>query len=124
MSSSVSVLTERFWKGAKQRRRSKLRSGTRSIASSDSKRNLARVSTCCIRRSRDCIDAARILYCGIADEVANIDYEVFKKRARVSMRERLWVALPAWRRAVRARRRHGAGHVHGINPSYALTQCA
>ena len=69
--------------------------------------------------SRDCIDAARILYCGIADEVANIDYEVFKKRARVSMRERLWVALPAWRRAVRARRRHGAGHVHGINPSYA-----
>ena len=69
--------------------------------------------------SRDCIDAARILYCGIADEVGNIDYEVFKKRARVSMRERLWVALPAWRRAVRARRRHGAGHVHGINPSYA-----
>ncbi|NDH19251.1 MAG: phytoene/squalene synthase family protein [Actinobacteria bacterium] len=69
--------------------------------------------------SRDCIDAARVLYCGIADEVANIDYEVFKKRARVSMRERLWVALPAWRRAVRARRRHGAGHVHGINPSYA-----
>jgi phytoene synthase len=69
--------------------------------------------------SRDCIDAARILYCGIADEVVNIDYEVFKKRATVPLRERLWVALPAWRRAVKARRRYGPGHVRGTNPSYA-----
>ena len=69
--------------------------------------------------SRDCIDAARILYCGIADEVVNIDYEVFAKRAKVPMRERLWVALPAWRRAVRARRRFGPGSVRGINPAYA-----
>jgi len=68
--------------------------------------------------SRDCIDAARVLYCGIADEVVHIDYEVFKKRATVPMKQRLWVALPAWRRAVKARRKFGAGHVRGINPSY------
>jgi len=69
--------------------------------------------------SRDCIDAARVLYCGIADEVVHIDYEVFKKCATVSMKQRLWVALPAWRRAVKARRKFGAGHVQGINPSYS-----
>jgi phytoene synthase len=69
--------------------------------------------------SRDCIDAARVLYCGIADEVVHIDYEVFKKRATVPMKQRLWVALPAWRRAVKARRKFGAGHVQGINPSYS-----
>lgn len=69
--------------------------------------------------SRDCIDAARVLYCGIADRVVQIDYEVFAKRATVPMRERLWVALPAWRRAVKARRRYGAGHVRGINPAYS-----
>lgn len=68
--------------------------------------------------SRDCIDAARVLYCGIADEVVHIDYEVFKKRATVPMKQRLWVALPAWRRAVKARRKFGAGQVQGINPSY------
>jgi phytoene synthase len=71
--------------------------------------------------SRDCIDAARILYCGIADEVINIDYEVFKKRAKVPMRERLWVALPAWRRAIRARRSFGSGHVEGINPAHTAS---
>jgi len=69
--------------------------------------------------SRDCIDAARVLYCGIADEVVHIDYEVFKKRATVPMKQRLWVALLAWRRAVKARRKFGAGHVQGINPSYS-----
>ena len=31
--------------------------------------------------SRPCIEAARILYCGIVDAVEKIDYEVFKKRA-------------------------------------------
>lgn len=66
--------------------------------------------------SRDCIEAARVLYCGIAERVVQIDYEVFTKRARVPMARRLAVALPAWARAVRARRRHGAGHVRGINP--------
>jgi phytoene synthase len=66
--------------------------------------------------SRDCIEAARVLYCGIAERVVQIDYEVFTKRARVPMVRRLAVAVPAWARAVRARRRHGAGHVRGINP--------
>lgn len=64
--------------------------------------------------SRDCIEAARELYCGIADQVVAIDYEVFKKRAKVPMTRRLSVALPAWRRAVRARHRFGVGHPHGI----------
>lgn len=66
--------------------------------------------------SRDCIEAARVLYCGIAERVVQIDYEVFAKRARVPMTRRLAVALPAWTRAVRARRKYGAGHVQGINP--------
>lgn len=54
--------------------------------------------------SRPCIDAARVLYCGIVDEVERIDYEVFDHRARVSNRRRLAVAAPAWARAARARR--------------------
>jgi len=53
--------------------------------------------------SRDCIDAARVLYCGIVDEVERQDFDVFAKRARVPMRRRLGVAGPAWVRAVRAR---------------------
>jgi phytoene synthase len=68
--------------------------------------------------SRDCIEAARVLYCGIVDEVERIDYEVFAKRARVPISRRLRVALPAWYRAARARRRFGPGHVQGINPAY------
>lgn len=64
--------------------------------------------------SRDCIEAARVLYCGIADQVMAIDYEVFKKRAKVPMVKRLTVAYPAWRRAVRARHRYGVGHPHGL----------
>ena len=64
--------------------------------------------------SRDCIEAARVLYCGIADQVVAINYEVFKKRAKVPIVRRLSVAFPAWRRAVRARHRFGAGHPHGI----------
>lgn len=55
-------------------------------------------------RSRDCIDAARILYCGIVDEVERTDYEVFTTRATVPIRRRLAVAGPAWVRARRARR--------------------
>ncbi|MGA1590888.1 MAG: phytoene/squalene synthase family protein [Candidatus Nanopelagicaceae bacterium] len=53
--------------------------------------------------SRPCIEAASELYCGIVDEVEKIDYEVFKLRARTSTLRRLMVALPAWRRALRAR---------------------
>ena len=66
--------------------------------------------------SRDCIEAARVLYCGIVDEVERIDYEVFTKRASVPMRRRLQVALPAWARARRARRIYGPGHVEGLHP--------
>ena len=54
--------------------------------------------------SRDCIDAARVLYCGIVDEVERQDYDVFSRRATVPMRRRLAVAGPAWVRARRARR--------------------
>jgi phytoene synthase len=66
--------------------------------------------------SRDCIEAARVLYCGIVDEVVSNDYEVFASRATVPLRRRLAVALPAWRRARRARREFGPGHVQGISP--------
>ena len=55
--------------------------------------------------SQDCIEAARVLYCGIVDEVERADYDVFSRRATVPMRRRLAVAGPAWVRAVRARRR-------------------
>ncbi len=58
--------------------------------------------------SRDCIDAARVLYCGIVDEVERNDYDVFSKRAKVPMTRRLAVAGPALWRARRARRRHPA----------------
>lgn len=61
--------------------------------------------------SRDCIEAARVLYCGIVDEVERNDYDVFTKRASVPMSRRLQVALPAWWRAVQARRRYGPGTV-------------
>jgi len=58
--------------------------------------------------ARPCIDAARILYCGIVDEVERQGYDVFARRATVPMRRRLAVAGPAWVRAVRARRVHRA----------------
>jgi phytoene synthase len=53
---------------------------------------------------RPCIEAARVLYCGIVDAVERIDYQVFSERARVSLPRRLQVALPQWARAVRVRR--------------------
>ena len=53
--------------------------------------------------SAPCIEAARILYCGIVDAVEAIDYEVFDKRATVSLPRRLTVAGRAWVKAVRAR---------------------
>lgn len=55
--------------------------------------------------SQPCIETARILYCGIVDEVEKIDYQVFDKRATVPLTRRLRVALPAWRQARRARHR-------------------
>lgn len=53
--------------------------------------------------AQPCIETARILYCGIVDEVVKNDYEVFKVRATVPLSRRLAVALPAWYKAWRAR---------------------
>ena len=63
--------------------------------------------------TQPCIEAARVLYCGIVDAVEAIDYEVFDRRARVSVPRRLAVALPAWRQARVARRRFGSGSLGG-----------
>lgn len=52
------------------------------------------------------INAARILYCEIADEVVHNDYQVFDLRASVSLNRRLRVVVPAWVAARRARRRY------------------
>ncbi len=49
--------------------------------------------------SQPCIDAARILYCGIVDAVEKIDYQVFDKRAKVGLDRRLKVAGQAWLKA-------------------------
>jgi len=46
--------------------------------------------------AQPCIETARILYCGIVDAVEGIDYEVFTKRAKVSLTRRLQVAIPAY----------------------------
>ncbi len=61
--------------------------------------------------TRDCIETARELYCGIAEQVAAIDYQVFAQRARVPRRRRAAVAARAWRRARSARRRYGSGRI-------------
>ena len=53
--------------------------------------------------SRPCIEAASELYCGIVDEVEEIDFQIFNKRAKTSTLRRIRVALPAWLRAVKAR---------------------
>lgn len=65
--------------------------------------------------SQPCIEAARILYCGIVDEVEAIGYDVFTQRATVPMSRRLAVALPAWRQARVARRKYGEGHPRGLH---------
>ena len=65
--------------------------------------------------SQPCIEAARVLYCGIVDAVEDIDYQVFTERATVSRRRRLEVALPAWSSARRARRTYGEGRAHGLH---------
>ena len=54
--------------------------------------------------SRACIEAASELYCGIVDEVEKIDYQIFDKRAKTSTVRRLSVAIPAFARALAARR--------------------
>ncbi len=54
--------------------------------------------------SRPCIEAARVLYCGIVDEVEANDFAVFDQRAKVPLHRRLSVAGRAWSGAVRARR--------------------
>ena len=63
--------------------------------------------------SRDCIEAARVLYCGIVDEVERNDYDVFGKRATVPISRRIAVAGPAWWRARRARGRQGTPSLSG-----------
>jgi len=67
--------------------------------------------------SRPCIEAARILYCGIVDAVEDIDYEVFQKRATVSQSRRIGVAAPAWIKSLNARRKYGQGHIQGLKTS-------
>jgi phytoene synthase len=54
--------------------------------------------------SRACIEAASELYCGIVDEVEAIGYDIFNFRAKTSTWRRLKVAIPAYRRALRARK--------------------
>ena len=56
--------------------------------------------------SRACIEAASELYCGIVDEVEKIEYEIFEKRAKTSTWRRVKVALPAFVRARKARRKN------------------
>ena len=51
------------------------------------------------KSAQPCIETARILYCGIVDAVEAIDYEVFTKRATVSLARRLRVAIPAYLQA-------------------------
>ncbi len=55
--------------------------------------------------SRPCIAAALSLYCGIADQVAAIDFQVFDARATVSLPTRLGVAGRALAERRRAQRR-------------------
>ena len=52
-------------------------------------------------KSQPCIETARVLYCGIVDAVTDIEYEVFDKRASVSLMRRLRVAIPAYLKARR-----------------------
>jgi phytoene synthase len=61
--------------------------------------------------ARDCIDTARVLYCGIVDAVEDIGYDVFSSRATVPLRRRLAVAGGAAARASVARRVYGIGHI-------------
>lgn len=68
---------------------------------------------------QDTIEAARILYCGIADRVEEIDYQIFEQRAKVPTGRRLQVAGPRWLAAERARRRFGPGLIPPARRPYA-----
>ncbi len=57
------------------------------------------------KESRPCIQAASELYCGIVDEVENIGYDIFTKRAKTSTSRRLKVASKAYAKAIFARQR-------------------
>jgi phytoene synthase len=54
--------------------------------------------------SRPCIRAASELYCGIVDEVEDIGYDIFNKRAKTSTARRIRVAGKAYLQALSARR--------------------
>jgi phytoene synthase len=54
--------------------------------------------------SRPCIRAASELYCGIVDEVEDIGYDIFNKRAKTSTARRIRVAGKAYIQALSARR--------------------
>lgn len=54
--------------------------------------------------SRDCVRTAFELYGGILREVERADYQVLTQRVSVPVRRRVAVALPAYGRAVKARR--------------------
>ncbi len=56
--------------------------------------------------SQDCMRTAFTLYGEILDAVEQIDYQVLTRRASVSLPRRLAVALPAARRAKKARKAH------------------
>jgi phytoene synthase len=56
------------------------------------------------RDSRDCVRAAFILYSEILDEIVRADYEVLRRRARVSRARRLQVAVSGYLAARRNRR--------------------
>jgi phytoene synthase len=53
--------------------------------------------------SRACVEAARRLYEGILDEIADADYDVLSRRVSVPTRRRLAVAVPGMARALAAR---------------------
>jgi phytoene synthase len=56
------------------------------------------------RDARDCVRTASQLYGDILDEIERADYDVFSRRIRIGQARRLRVGLPAYARAVAARR--------------------
>ena len=81
---------------------------SRSPAPARSTRAPSPASTCCTRRSRDCIRTAFALYGGILDAVEKADYQVLTQRVSVPLPRRLAVALPAALHARSAPPRAGA----------------
>jgi phytoene synthase len=56
------------------------------------------------RDAQDCVRTASQLYGGILGEIERAGYDVFSRRARVGQARRLRIGLPAYARAVAARR--------------------